>query len=110
MNAVFSMCFCWIYPFFRCFSNDLGNILQITKKVSIYAVDTYLHFFGCRLQESNQGHKDFQSFALPTELKRRARVCITQRERTVNRFSCKQIEKNFCSIVESFVWKTIRRR
>ena len=26
----------------------------------------------CRLQESNQGHKDFQSFALPTEIKRRA--------------------------------------
>ena len=24
----------------------------------------------CRLQELNQGHKDFQSFALPTELKR----------------------------------------
>lgn len=55
MNAVFSMCFCWIYPFFRCFSNDLGNILQITKKVSIYAVDTYLHFFGCRLRKLVEG-------------------------------------------------------
>ncbi len=37
-----------------------------------------LAFVGCRLQESNQGHKDFQSFALPTELKRRTRECITQ--------------------------------
>ena len=34
----------------------------------------------CRLQELNQGHKDFQSFALPTELKRRnGRICTKKR-------------------------------
>ena len=27
------------------------------------------------LQESNQGHKDFQSFALPTELRYPLKVC-----------------------------------
>ncbi len=45
-----------------------------TKKAS----SNELAFVKCRLQESNQGHKDFQSFALPTELKRRTRECITQ--------------------------------
>ena len=31
----------------------------------------------CRLSESNRGHKDFQSFALPTELKRRNDLVYT---------------------------------
>ena len=37
----------------------------------------------CRLQESNQGHKDFQSFALPTELKRH---CIYCNREEISRF------------------------
>ena len=37
------------------------------KKRSSYLFDNYFFFEWCH-QESNRGHKDFQSFALPTEL------------------------------------------
>ena len=37
-----------------------------------------LPFVWC-LQESNQGHKDFQSFALPTELRHQQRKYALQR-------------------------------
>ena len=31
----------------------------------------------CRVRESNPRHKDFQSFALPTELTRQVKISIT---------------------------------
>src|SRR5690554_5143409 len=45
-----------------------GEGARRTEKASIERFDTGLF---CRLSELNRGHKDFQSFALPTELKRR---------------------------------------
>ena len=42
------------------------RLVKQTKKKSYIAVTLY-HFKWCH-QESNRGHKDFQSFALPTEL------------------------------------------
>ena len=42
------------------------RLCQTDKKKSYIAVTLY-HFKWCH-QESNRGHKDFQSFALPTEL------------------------------------------
>ncbi len=43
----------------------------------------------CRLQELNQGHRDFQSLALPTELKRRTELCITEYSGSVNTLGLK---------------------
>ena len=49
----------------HCVKRGLSN-RQTDKKKSYIAVTLY-HFKWCH-QESNRGHKDFQSFALPTEL------------------------------------------
>ena len=45
---------------------------QKTRKTNILGYYGNLKWY---LQESNQGHKDFQSFALPTELRYLLRVC-----------------------------------
>ena len=44
---------------------DLATLSQKYKKPQPFLTGAL-----CRLQESNQGHMDFQSIALPTELKR----------------------------------------
>ena len=45
----------------------LTNVL--TEKEKPLKINDLKGFFTWYLQESNQGHKDFQSFALPTELR-----------------------------------------
>ncbi len=43
-------------------------VVKIKSAVSI-KIQRFFLIFKWYLQESNQGHKDFQSFALPTELR-----------------------------------------
>ncbi len=43
-------------------------MMGINKKLLFLRKSSLLVFKWWCLQESNQGHKDFQSFALPTEL------------------------------------------
>ena len=45
-----------------------NQVLRIKEKSQIAVLQQFgIHFKWCH-QESNRGHKDFQSFALPTEL------------------------------------------
>ena len=57
-------------------NNSLYKVF-ITQKRESFRRTTL--FTWCH-QESNRGHKDFQSFALPTELWHHYNLCLTRRE------------------------------
>ena len=54
------------------------------------------------LQESNQGHKDFQSFALPTELRYQLFYHYGCKSTTIFE-TCKIFTKYFASFLSSFL-------
>ena len=69
-----------------------GNITEITEAAEKQKRDLFedLFLLWCH-RESNQGHKDFQSFALPTELWHH-RFCLTAAKVQCFFESC----KSFC--------------
>ena len=54
-------------------------MMGINKKLLFLKKSSLLVFKWWCLQESNQGHKDFQSFALPTELRHHGWLIRVQR-------------------------------
>ena len=59
------------------------------------------------LQESNQGHKDFQSFALPTELRYQS-GCKYSTKFQFNKSYLKKIKKNTSVVLKLFEFQRCR--
>ena len=57
-------------PIWRVLENDYKMLYQLSHGTYIYKKESLRRMTLCKWchQESNRGHKDFQSFALPTEL------------------------------------------